>query len=618
MCLPGLFQTVRGTYERKHSLTLEGLVIMAATYTPFSWLLGILFALLGTAALGSAFGETPLLLLLLFAVLAVISGLAFARLTLRRLCCAAPLALLLAVFLILGLYIDRTDNIVLSLSNLLRLSAQILGAGAALFPLSVLWLWAWDRMLDASGWTKVSVWLGRHPAVVFFACWALFFLSFVPALLAYWPGIFAYDFTTQINQAASGQITTHHPILHTLLCFFLLNIGKVGSDCTVGALCCSLVQMACLSGSFAYTISFLAKRKVPLRFLSLAFFFFLLLPIHGLFAINATKDILFSAAFLVLFVLTADLFLQPDRFFSSPWRWCRYTLFAVLACLLRNTGIYMLVVFFPFVLLFLRSHRVQALLLAVLCVCAVLGSSLGLQQATDAGPGSAVEALALPIQQMARSYQEHPDRFTPEEKQALFSLIPEESLNQYTSRLADSVKGDLSFDKQDAVRFLLLWLQKLPACFGSYVNAFLSSTEGFWYPAMDYPDARTYHTYIETFIKDINDDYQIFRQCRWQSAYSFYESIAAGEGMEEWPVLSLLFHPGTYAWVLFGLLALAVYRKNRAFGGVLFLLLISWGLLLLSPIALLRYAYPLMLAIPPALGLAYLGEKPTSPSADMK
>ena len=589
---------------------------MPATYTPFSWLFGVLSALLGTAALASAFDLTPFLFLPLFVILTEVSRRAFPRLTRRRLCCAAPLALLLAVFLILGLYIDQADNIVWSLSSLLRLSAQILGVGTVLFSLSVYWLCIWDRMADAAGQTKLSLWLAQHSAVVFFVCWALFFLSFVPALLAYWPGIFAYDFTTQINQAASGHITTHHPILHTLLCYFLLNLGREGSDCTVGALCCSLVQMACLSGSFAYAISFLSKKKVPLRILVLAFLFFLLLPIHGLFAINATKDILFSAAFLVLFLLTADLFLQPERFFASPWRWFRYVLFAVLACLLRNTGIYMLVLFFPVVLLLLRRRRAQVLLLAALCIGAVLGSSLGLKLITGATSGSAVEALALPIQQMARSYQEHPDRFSPEEKQALFSLIPEENLNRYTSRLADSVKGGVSFGKRDAARFLLLWLQMLPTCFDSYVNAFLSSTEGFWYPAMDYPDARTYHSYIETGIKDINDNYLIFRQCQWLSAYTFYNPIAAGEGMEEWPVLSLLFHPGTYAWILFGLLALAVYRKNRAFGGILSLLLISWVLLLLSPIALLRYAYPLMLAIPPALGMACLREDPALPPAD--
>ena len=589
---------------------------MAAIHTPFSWLVITLFALFGTAALGAVFGGTPLILLLFFAVLAVLWLLALVRLTPRRLCCAAPLALLLAAFLVLGLYIDRWDNIVWTLSNLLLLSAQILGVGTALLSLSVLWLWVWDCILDSPKQTGLSLWLAQHSVIVFFVCWVLFFLSFVPALLAYWPGIFAYDFTTQINQAASGQITTHHPILHTLLSFFLLNIGKAGSDCTVGALCYSLVQMACLSGSFAYAIAFLAKKKVPLSFLVPAALFFLLLPIHGLFAINATKDILFSAAFLVLFILTADLVLQPERFLSNPWRCFLYILVAAVACLLRNTGVYMLLAFFPCLLLLLRSRRMQALLLGALCIFAALGSSWGLKQATHAQSGSAVEALALPIQQIARSYKEHPERFTPQEQQELFSLIPEENLMQYTSRLADSVKGGVHFGKRDAIHFVSLWGRKLPVCFGSYLNAFLSSTEGFWYPAMDYPDARTYHSYIETGIKDINPDYLIFRQCRFLSAYTYYNAVASGEGMEEWPVLSLLFHPGTYAWILFGLLALAAYRKNQALGAILLLLLISWGLLLLSPIALLRYAYPLMLAIPVALGLACLEGRRSSLPAD--
>ena len=523
--------------------------------------------------------------------------------TKRRRCCAAPLALLLGLLWALGRQIEADDGMIYSFENIVILSTRTIGLAVVLFVVLAGFLLFCDQAAPGRPQNRLLRWAAGHPCSFLLLLWAAFFLSFLPALLSYFPGIFSYDFPTQIRQVFSGAMSTHHPILHTLLCYGFLQIGRQGNDCTVGALCYCLFQMLCLSGAFAYTLAFLTKRKVPFFWLVICFLFFFLLPIHALFAINATKDVLFAAVFLPAFLFTVDLALEPIRFFHSPLLWLRYILAVTVMCLLRNTAIYLLLATCICAIFLFRGHRRPMAILSAVCIVAYGLASFSLTSCTHAEVGSVVEALALPLQQVARSYRDDRDAFTEDELQTLFSLVPEENLNRYSSRLADDVKDGVFWDAPQTNSFVHLWLKKLPMCFGSYLNGFFCMSEGFWYPGLNYPDSRTYHSYIETHIKPINGDFVITRSEKLPNVQTYYETIAGGAGPEDWPLVCLLFRPGAYAWVLFLLITVTVYQKKRPFALPLCMLVIFWGLLLPSPIALLRYAYPLMLALPAAAAL---------------
>lgn len=47
--------------------------------------------------------------------------------------------------------------------------------------------------------------------------WLILMVGWLPVLLAYYPGIFAYDASNQVTQVLTGSYSTHHPLLHTLL-----------------------------------------------------------------------------------------------------------------------------------------------------------------------------------------------------------------------------------------------------------------------------------------------------------------------------------------------------------------------------------------------------------------
>ena len=57
-------------------------------------------------------------------------------------------------------------------------------------------------------------------------CFAVLFLSWVPVLLASWPGIFSYDCGWQLAAVADHAWTAHHPILHTVMLWLTRQLGR--------------------------------------------------------------------------------------------------------------------------------------------------------------------------------------------------------------------------------------------------------------------------------------------------------------------------------------------------------------------------------------------------------
>lgn len=551
-----------------------------------------------------------------------------ARMRKRVTVSAVVLALLYGIFYAFGCEIRRYDNIRWEVPAILPVFLRFTAAAVLLFFL-LRWLLRfflvrWQQSGRRNGRTGIvsgerisagPVFQGRNrqqsriSGPLFLLMWMLFFLSFVPALLAYWPGIFSYDFPEKIRQVANGEITTHHPILDVLLHSALLNIGKSGSDCTVGALCSSVFQMLVLSGVFSYMVCFLKKERCPGVLRVTMVLLFLLLPVHALFAVNTVKDVLFSALFLLAFLFTMELVLHREAFFGSILMQVRYAAVLILMCQFRNTGIYIAAVFMVILTFQQKGHRFHTALIGAVTLAGILLVGSVLQNITDAESGSSSEALAVPIQQIARSYCEEPEAFSEKEKEQLFELIPKDHLEEYHSSLADDVKSGLHWESEEASAFIKFWFRKLPSFFGSYVNAFLSQTTPYWDPGLNYPDARIFHPYIETGIKKIDRNHVITRDTKSQAALHYYQMIAKGEGPEDWPVIGLLFRPAVYVWLLFLLLALAWCRRDRRIVPPAALLMINWLMLLLSPIALLRYAYPLMLCTPVLVCMLWIPEE---------
>lgn len=81
-------------------------------------------------------------------------------------------------------------------------------------------------------------------------------IMWLPVLMAYYPGIFAYDASNQVCQVVNESYSTHHPMVHTLLLGKLFEIGHLLGDNNIGVLIYCLIQMGILAFSFSFALQF--------------------------------------------------------------------------------------------------------------------------------------------------------------------------------------------------------------------------------------------------------------------------------------------------------------------------------------------------------------------------
>jgi hypothetical protein len=254
----------------------------------------------------------------------------------------------------------------------------------------------------------------------FFIAWSIIFVCYVPAFLAAFPGLYTYDAPSQMAQYKSGVITRFVPPLHTFYLGTCFAIGNTifHSD-TAGMAIYSITQMLMLSAAFAFCCSFLAKHKAPVIIQIISIAYFALFPLNQIFSICVTKDVTFTAAFLIVIILTIDMVLNPKSFFSSIILQFRYILLLLLMFSLRNNGFYVFILCVPLFLIVFRKYSIK---ISSVCLISILTWILitgPVYSALHIGKGNDREILSVPIQQLSKAVINNYSSFSNGEKKPL-------------------------------------------------------------------------------------------------------------------------------------------------------------------------------------------------------
>lgn len=440
--------------------------------------------------------------------------------------------------------------------------------------------------------------------------WAIIFVCWLPGIAAAYPGVYVIDTVFQSKWYFTGEMLAHHPVLHTYLIGWFLSLGKaVFHSYETGVFLYSLFQMLFMSAVFSYTLLKL-KKKLPLVLCALFLLLYGILPYHAVFSFTATKDVIFSGFFLLVVFQTAEMADDRNVFWKS---WKKIVLYGglwLLACAFRNTGIYIFAGMIPVLLIFGREYWKRILLMSI----AVLGIWMiytgPVYKALDVEKGSPAEILSVPMQQISRVMLYGEEDETEEFQEQVRTYIPD--YEKYTPRVADNVKA--SFNKsafeENPAGFIRLWAElgiKYPGC---YVDAFFSMNLGFWYPDMVYPDPGAYMSHIdyENAPEEGKDQYSeegifIERNSLLPGLEKFYRDWTEGGAYQKYPVISMLFSPGAAFWCLCLAVGYLIFIKRSGKLLSFVLLGILWLTLMVSPVVLLRYAYPLMVSIPVITGV---------------
>lgn len=438
-------------------------------------------------------------------------------------------------------------------------------------------------------------------------------LCWLPVFLAVYPGFFVYDAQDEYIQVATRTFSTHHPLVHVLLLGGVVcGIHKLTDSYNMGIACYTVFQMAAAAGVFTFLFSYLRKKKVSRVIRLIGIVWLGLFPTVVMFTLCSAKDALFTLALLLLLVCLLEMGTEEPFFDKKGWQ-LLFVLAGTGMMLLRNNGFYAFLVMIPLLLLLQKKRRGRLLLLTVCAVAGCLLINGGLKLTLHADDSEYQELLTVPIQQLARTCKYAPEAFSEEDMEILHEVLDEEALSLYTPRLSDPVKYrfDNAAFAQDKGRYAKLWLRvgmKKPL---TYLNAWLMTSYGFWYPdtVINVYGGNTVFTF--TYKDNSYFGYEVEQPGVRESKIPWLDEVYRKLSLEVWkekaPVISWLFSPGAMFWLYAFLFAWLLNNRRYELLYPFLPVFLIWLTVLLGPTYLPRYVLFFWYCLPLFLAVAQIG-----------
>ena len=432
----------------------------------------------------------------------------------------------------------------------------------------------------------------------FLLVWIILTVCWVPAYLAWFPGIFGYDVPIQmLHLFGENMLTSHHPLFHTWLLGIFVKLGELIQNNNGAYALFTALQMLAVTGSLACSFTFLKKRRVPFPILLFMILWVIQNPILQTLTFNGTKDILFGVCMLLFSISFWEL-VEPLETLKKG-AYINVFLSGICMCLFRNQGIYMVIALTALCLFSRTRPRKFYGCMTGIVICYIL-FNLVCVDIIKIPKGDAREMLSVPMQQMAAvGYYRitgKGGKISEEQLQILENIIPEEYILAWEPVSADAVKKGFNTEefKLHFFRYLKNYIQIGLQNPGIYWGAVKNMIRPYW--DMMYNGFRPL-MYMNTFPQ-----WNTWGIEQKSLLESYKERLMYKVGMDK---ISVWNQPAVSIWCMTALAGVAYGRKKRTVLLGSLTPILYFGTILLGPVALLRYTYPLILAEPLLAGMLF-------------
>lgn len=440
----------------------------------------------------------------------------------------------------------------------------------------------------------------------YLAIWLLIFIAWIPVLLASFPGIYSYDAPYQLLWYRLGVLYLQHPIIHTYLLGFCVEyLGGVFGSAEVGLLIYSLLQMLILSSALAIIVFYMTQKRVNSKIVLLTLFCFMFLPTNPIMAISATKDIIYAST--LVWVIYVNTRMLVDNKANDMKYIIAFIISNFVNIIFRSQGIYVFILTSLVGLFVFRKNifKYGLMVLSVLCIFAIYNGPL-----TDAIGGVKNvdlryrEMMSVPVMQLSRvaTYE----KLSPKEVEQISQYVPNYgAYRQNQLAISDVMKANFNtvLFRKKPTKFLKTYLYFAKKYPNDYLNAFLRLTIGLWYPDMNYDDNQAYHPlwYFNSYTrKDLNDSSLEVVSVKPLYGFKWLNKLLAKSsgGFGKLPIVSIFFSTGILLWGLLLYTGWIFSTKKYVCLYIVMPLLGLFATLLLGPVVLYRYVYPIAISLP--------------------
>lgn len=414
-----------------------------------------------------------------------------------------------------------------------------------------------------------------------------------------YPGSGSGDGMVQLSEfLGKKRFGAGHPLLSTFIMGSLFSIGRFVADSNFGIFLYCFFQTCVGAWVFSFGMKKLAVLGIPVKWCTAGIIFYAFTPFWGTYAQWFEKDLLYAEVTTIQCVFMLDIIKTKH---CDVRKALTLTISSLLACLLRNNGIYAIAPSLVILVIWFRKDKKsqKRILLALLATVILYeGIVHGIYYtAVGAKRVAAIEALSIPLQQTARYVCNYGDEVTEREKEVISSVLRYEDLANYNPTISDPIKN--SYTGGDLNEYYKVWLKMFFKHPGCYVDAFIN--KGYGYLA---PVCQNIEAWIQLDYYDSMEELGI---------HHIFPEFMSNILIQIWnlsmvlPLFKYLCTPGFYTWILV-VLAYMLGRKHK-FGAMIIFVpsFINVLVCLASPLACaMRYELPTIAVIPVLAGWTYL------------
>lgn len=460
----------------------------------------------------------------------------------------------------------------------------------------------------------------------FLKYFCIILICWLPAYVAFFPGIFSYDAPFQLYAKRSTMM--HHPFLHTMLIKGCFKIGEgLLHKPTIGLVLYTTIQALIMAFVFAYTTNYLNKKYNNKTLNICTIIFYALFPLNQLLPLISTKDVLFAGFTLIALVRTIEL---SEKEKMNFWDIISLTFLIFLSISFRKNAFYAYLIFVFLYKADKNNKIIKAIFVTAMILYLIFEKVTQISVAKD--EFSFKEKCSVFVQSNAaiKKYE----NITEEEREAIDKFYNVKNIEDfYKEPISDNVKNQFELDylNEHKAEFVKLSLKLYFKYFKTSLKSTLNTTRGYWYI-----NDKSFNSYFEddpnidrgaleiycTKLCD-RDFYMENREFARKEHYAFvqeghrdgvteynfipflkkaYTKLYCENYYEKIPGIHILTQPATYFYVVIVYLMIGIYRKNRRMVNLGLFYILYFATCFLGPVALIRYVYVVIVGAPLMIG----------------
>lgn len=540
------------------------------------------------------------------------------------------LSLFLAVMTLIGsVYASNIESITIAFAGIVQLtkSGIIMTGWFFIFEISQLFLTTIIKtgIPNIKQPTFLKSIISRYQKKPFTTATIVLTIMWLPLLILNYPGIIMGDSLQQITQFFGFvPLRSDNPILSTVFISAFVKLGQFLGSANFGIFLHSIVQSAILVLSLAFSLKWIQRFGKSESFTFYMTFLLGFLPIISGLINVATKDLLFSASFLV-FIVSLAIYLHDQNYF---WKHRTYliTIGSILiGILLRKNSLYVAILSLLVVLVSallrrsVKNYRIVLIVMGSISLAVVMDNAL-VKLAGANNETLRRESLSVVFQQTARYAHYYDEEITLAEKETINKVLDYDKIkNVYNPRISDPVKATHleSASSQEMKDYLNLWFKQFKNHPLVYLEATLNQNYSFFYleknPNVYYlflTDAYRRNTPIRIqYYEDLG--FKENKQVKdFQLVKKYYYQL-----FDKLPVLSQLNNVAFYIILLMMIMVFSIQKKKNKTLVLLIPLIALFLSLLAGPVVTgyVRYLIPFVMCGPLVFAFSIWENRQPSP-----